>query len=48
MPEIAMLKLVKGLSERQYSHQAVDTICKIYILRQCQMVVITSAMSVTL
>lgn len=45
-PEITVLKLVKGLCcEKQYSHQAVDTIWEIYILRQCLMVVITSPVS---
>lgn len=41
-----MLKLVKGLSyKKQYSHQAIDIIWEIYILRHCLMVVITSVVS---
>lgn len=46
IPEIAVLKLVKGLCyKKQYSHQAVGTIREIYILKQHWMVVITSAES---
>ena len=46
--EIAVLKLVKGLHKKQYSHQAVDTTWEIYILRQCWMAVIPSAVSTIL
>ena len=49
IPAMAVLKPVKGLCcEKQYSHQAVDTVGEIYILNQCLMVVITSAVSAIL
>lgn len=49
IPETAVLKLVKGLCYKKHSsHQAVDTIWEIYILRQYRMAVITSSVSMIL
>lgn len=46
---MAVLKPLKELCcEKQYSHQAVDTIREIYILNQCLMMVITSTVSAIL